>query len=193
MSSGQPSNPVLSHWSGGTEKDTQHTLRRLAEMSHCCKEHGRQQSHRGRGGGRQPSLRDRHQAVSGERGTLCWADRLLCRAYRPELEEREETAAREAQATGRSQHSTTGMQSMETTWVSHSPQRPSSHGAPRMGQLPTLWKSRCVQGVLFLLITRKSKSVTAAQASPVSASSTCLLQQPWRIPRACFTLCSAAQ
>lgn len=45
---------------------------------------------------------------------------------------------------------------------------------------------------LFLLIARKGKSVTTAQASLVSASSICLLQQLWKIPGACFTLCSSA-
>lgn len=157
--------------------------------------------------------------MHGERGTLYWADRLLCQAHMPELEEREETAAKEAQA------STAPLVSMGWRQPGSHTHRKGPGGHAALGTGPAaglctssypflvkhhLLSTNCaafgkagaskehfflnrVGLVFFLLIASMSESVTTAQASPVSASSTCFLQQPWRIPWACFTLCSSAQ
>lgn len=60
-----------------------HHPEEMAEMSH---HHGQRKAAGSPVQGESPSFRD----SAGDRGTLCWADRLLCQAHRPELEERED-------------------------------------------------------------------------------------------------------
>lgn len=98
-------------------------------------------------------------------GILCWADGLLCQAHRLELEEREETAAEEAQASiallvsrGRRQprshtHSEGPTPTQHQGWPSNRTVYilPSTSGETPLAfqQLHSLWKSRCIQGAHF--------------------------------------------
>ena len=192
-------------------------LSRLAEMSHHCRQTWEAAEPPVQGG--HPHLGAGPQAMQG-RGAPCAGLQGCSAKHRPEVEEREETVAKAAQGTGGSQDSTTGIQGTDNsgltctakalattqqqgwTWQQacvHPPIHFLSETIcfpPTAQPLEKQVHPRSTFGFFkkqfFLLIARKSESVTAAQASPVSASTTCPLQQPWTIPRACFTLCLSA-